>query len=232
MLQHKMDSSSHHIPHQVNSLDVILNYQNTDVVLKFRKEWDVSPEEADELFIEMKKFLWLAAMSLNDCANITVHQQFHIIDEMWHTFIQFTDAYSNFCEEYLGGFLHHFPMTNDMIQKEMRHVNQTGITYREYRFKEYTDQLQRIETLLGAESVLKWYGEYAVKYSVLNLNRLRKPIESINDPTYADTIAPLLNLPADKFLKTIMKVTVWTLPASVCGCSGKGCGAGCSCNSR
>lgn len=144
MLQHEMESSSQYYPHQVRSLNDVMNYNNIDVLLKFRKEWEVSPEEADDIFAEMKKFLWLATTNLKDCFNITVHEQFQIIDEMWHIFIQFTDAYTHFCEEYLGGYLHHYPLTNDMIKKEMKHVNKTGVTYNDYRYNEYKNQLEKI----------------------------------------------------------------------------------------
>ncbi|EOY2735481.1 hypothetical protein MXF07_24245 [Klebsiella pneumoniae] len=232
MLQHSMKSTSLHSPLEVASREAIMNYQNTDVLLKFRKEWDVSPEEAEFIFAETKKFIWLASTSLRDCFNIKVHEQFTIIDEMWHTFIQFTDAYTSFCEDYLGGYLHHYPSTNDMIRKELKHVNETGITYSDYRYNEYVNQIQRIERSLGAETVTTWYGHFAVKYSMENLNALRKPLASSADGTYIKKITPLLDMPADKFIKIIMRRDVWMDNGSTCGCSGKGCGAGCSCNSR
>jgi len=209
-----------------------MNYQNTDVLLKFRKEWDVSPEEAEFIFAETKKFIWLASASLRECLNIKVHEQFTIIDEMWHTFIQFTDAYTNFCENYVGGYLHHYPSTNDMIRKELKHVNETGMTYSDYRYNEYVSQIQRIESSLGADTVATWYGYFAVKYSTENLNVLRKPLLSSSDGTYIKKIKPLLDMSAENFIKIIMRRDVWMDNGSTCGCSGKGCGAGCSCNSR
>ena len=232
MLQHSMKSTSLHSPLDVASLEAIMNYQNTDVLLKFRKEWDVSPEEAELIFAETKKFIWLASTSLRECFNIKVHEQFTIIDEMWHIFIQFTDAYTSFCEDYLAGYLHHYPSTNDMIRQELKHVNETGITYRDYRYNEYVNQIERIERSLGAETVATWYGHFAVKYSMENLNALRKPLVSSTDGTYIKKITPLLDMPADKFVKIIMRRDVWMDDGSTCGCSGKGCGAGCSCNSR
>ena len=54
MLQHKMNSSSYAKVHNVSSLEDIMSYHNDDVLLKFRKEWNVTPEEADDIFNETK----------------------------------------------------------------------------------------------------------------------------------------------------------------------------------
>ena len=61
MLQHKIGSAHETQPLEVSSLEKILLYQNHDLLLKFRKEWDVTPEQADDIFTELKKFLWLAS---------------------------------------------------------------------------------------------------------------------------------------------------------------------------
>ncbi len=61
MLQHKIGSAYETQPLEVSSLEKILIYQNHDLLLKFRKEWDVTPEQADDIFTELKKFLWLAS---------------------------------------------------------------------------------------------------------------------------------------------------------------------------
>lgn len=229
MLKNKIKNSNISIPLEVNALESILAYQNHDVVLKFRKEWDVSPEEADDIFMETKKFLYISSKCQTECFNITVHEQFMIIDEMWHTFIQFTDAYSHFCQEYLGGFLHHFPATNEMRQQEIRHVTKLGLSFNDYRADIYRKQVNKICSTLGINTVVKWYANYAVTYSIDNLNKLRKPIVgSINDQ-YINSVAPFLNLPAEKIYDIIMKKNSWGT-FDVCGCNGKGCGAGCSCN--
>jgi hypothetical protein len=34
------------------------------------------------------------------------------IDEIWHTFILFTDEYATFCAEVAGRFIHHAPSVN------------------------------------------------------------------------------------------------------------------------
>ncbi|MEQ0233769.1 hypothetical protein [Klebsiella sp. CN_Kp109] len=230
MLQHKIGSAHETQPLEVSSLEKILLYQNHDLLLKFRKEWDVTPEQADDIFTELKKFLWLASTCQTECFNITVHEQFLVIDEMWHTFIQFTDAYKQFCEEHLGGFLHHFPATNDMIRKEIKHITSLGVSFDDYQAERFKNQIDKISSKLGIETAVKWYARYAVMYSIENLNSLRKPIIATANKDYHSNIVPFLNLPVEKIYE-VMKINVWS-GFIVCGCSGKGCGAGCSCNSR
>ncbi|MGK3550300.1 hypothetical protein ACSLOE_30545, partial [Escherichia coli] len=42
----------------------------------------------------------------------------------------------------------------------IRHVNEHGITFQEYRFNEYKNQIEKIAFYLGHETVAKWYGDY------------------------------------------------------------------------
>ena len=51
-------------------------------------------------------------------------------------------------------------------------------------------------------------------------------------PSLKESNVNFMILPAAEFVKIIMRKDVWNDNGSVCGCSGKGCGAGCSCNSR
>ena len=64
-----------------------------------------TPEFTDELFDEMKKFLYLCAT--NDGAMAPPED----IDEIWHNFILFTGDYADYCKSKVGFFLHHQPLT-------------------------------------------------------------------------------------------------------------------------
>ncbi|MGK3325801.1 hypothetical protein ACSLO2_27395, partial [Escherichia coli] len=58
-----------------------------------------------------------------------------------------------------------------------RHVNEHGITFQEYRFNEYKNQIEKIAFYLGHETVAKWYGDYAIK-SVRNVgDRLEEELD-------------------------------------------------------
>ncbi|MGK3325805.1 hypothetical protein ACSLPB_29210, partial [Escherichia coli] len=50
--------------------------------------------------------------------------------------------------------------------------NEHGITFQEYRFNEYKNQIEKIAFYLGHETVAKWYGDYAVRYMCIISNIL------------------------------------------------------------
>lgn len=62
-------------------------------------------EEANALFVELKRYLLLAHGQ-----GERVVPMFSLrIDEVWHQFILFTADYSAFCERHFGHYLHHVP---------------------------------------------------------------------------------------------------------------------------
>ena len=147
-----------------------------------------------------------------------------IIDEMWHSFILFTDSYHEFCEKNFGAYLHHFPFTRGMLREEIKYVSKKNSSFQREKEEGYMRQIDLIEQLFGPETVVKWYLDYADKYGVDSLNLMRKPLDGTNSNTdNIDRNSPYsILIGAIKNLQSI----------GGCACSGKGCGAGCSCNSR
>lgn len=231
MLQQQIYSSINTAPLSVSTLEKVMQYENDDLIHKFCKEWDVTHEEACDIFDETKKFLFLAATCQTQCVNITVHQQIQVIDEMWHTFVLFTDQYYQFCENYLGGFLHHFPFTREMLRSEIKFVTSTNGDFESYKKEIFQNQILKIKDILGQDTVVKWYGEYSFKYSLDKLNSLRRPLTfgESDSGMVSGISADILALPKNEIFKIIMGSTTTN---AGCGCSGRGCGAGCSCNSR
>ena len=88
-----------------------------------------------------------------------------IIDEMWHMFILFTEDYYNFCNKYFGHYIHHLPETQEK--------NISSTTKNNFK-KQHT----MISEVLGKGTVEKWYNEYPAKYSIDQLNNIRKPFKS------------------------------------------------------
>ena len=60
------------------------------------------------------------------------------LDELWHTFIIFTEKYQNFCTALGGNFIHHYPV----IHKEGAHAQRDPKTA-------YKDFLRDYEELFG-----------------------------------------------------------------------------------
>jgi len=62
-------------------------------------------DEAGFLFREVKRYLLL-----QDVDGRTWPMYSRRIDEAWHQFILYTKAYHDFCDRFLGGYLHHTPL--------------------------------------------------------------------------------------------------------------------------
>lgn len=87
----------------IKSPEEFTAYQHERVVDRFMKVHKTSKEEAETIFRELMKFLYVTAhIPASSPPSATV-------DEMWHTFLMFTADYFNFCAEYAGRFLHHQP---------------------------------------------------------------------------------------------------------------------------
>jgi hypothetical protein len=145
----------------------IKNYVNRDVISNFRKSYDVSEAEANDLFQEMKKWLWLCAKAKsarkeNDLMvpkRLSIFPGMFMIDEMWHTFILFTADYLNFCNAHLGTFIHHRPDGESSSTNGSHDVK---------------IQMSYIYDHLGEETVTLWFVTYPEKYSAKNIRILRR----------------------------------------------------------
>ncbi len=151
----------------IPSLQAILAYQNEDIVSRFVDKYEVTEAEAADIFTETKKFLYLSHFE-----RVFITNDLLIIDEMWHNFILFTHEYQQFCQTHFGGFKHHMPTPK--VEKEARErrrlADQEGAT------QEFMNQLEWLMSVtydhLGAETVEKWFDEYAEKYGPKQLKAL------------------------------------------------------------
>lgn len=97
----------------------ILKYKNKDLLARYQKDYPNNHLKPKEALIELLKYFWLirkhqkAVMlhpkktSLQFSAGI--HSEMKEIDDMWHTFLLFTQDYTDFCQKYFSGFIHHVP---------------------------------------------------------------------------------------------------------------------------
>src|SRR5256885_1327174 len=93
----------------------VLAYENENVVSRFAEDFSVSFPDAQEIFLETKRWLWLCAKRKQSVDSGGAHfslplfNEAFAIDMMWHTFLLFTADYAAFCERYFGFFVHHAP---------------------------------------------------------------------------------------------------------------------------
>src|SRR5690349_14913902 len=91
-------------------LEKVLEYRNENVISSFLDSFDISEDEALDIFVEMLRFLWFSNIS-DGKEFVTIDHPLIILDEMWHQFILTTKDYNKFCKEYFGKYIHHSPTT-------------------------------------------------------------------------------------------------------------------------
>lgn len=167
--------STVHKSGKICSLDKALEYQNDDVVYRFTTLWDVSFAEAQDLFLETKKWLWLCAQSEKQRLKITTPML--IIDEMWHNFVLFCREYMEYCQDRFGRYIYHAPTPHSEKEEHKKLYKADPISAAEKRMREQIKQLELIYQNLGVETLLKWYREYPERYNEEFFKQSYKPMK-------------------------------------------------------
>jgi hypothetical protein len=158
------------------SLAQALAYRNDQILHKFQERWDVSFEEAGELFEETKKWLWLqvAARRVAEAPPLAMTVALAMVDEMLHTFILFTREYIQYCDENYGVYLHHTPMTKKEKDAKLAWFKAAPDEMLAHEAEFLSGMYSFTYDLLGEETVQRWYAEYPVKYSGSRMSELAR----------------------------------------------------------
>jgi hypothetical protein len=150
----------------MKTLSETLAFKAPEIVLKFQVSSGLSIEDSEIVFNETKKWLWACAKrtqdfekGLNVPGPLLITPEIRTIDEMWHCFLLFTKDYLNFCEIYLGRFIHHEPLTQNQIRdfQNLRDIDpEEALRNRQTQLK---PQLEFLYDLFGPETVKLWYRE-------------------------------------------------------------------------
>jgi hypothetical protein len=138
------------VPLRPLPLSQVLAYRHPAVVDRFRTAWDVGTDEADELWADTLRWLWLCASSPTSSMFITASMT--LVDEMWHGFLLTTRDYAAFCDAYLGRFIHHQPGADG----DAGGADQQRAALRA--------QIARVYDRLGPEVARRWYDDYQRRY--------------------------------------------------------------------
>lgn len=165
------------IDFNVKSLEETLAYQNDVIVYNFIEKFDMPFAEANNLFIEVKRWLWLCAMNGGKTKNkLYINQDLRILDQMWHVFILFTYDYKMFCLDYLGTFINHSPtpyQEKAIFQKMIDDKNELFFEKNRKKEKEF---YEIVYDTFGNEILRKWFLEFPLKYSTENIKNMYKGI--------------------------------------------------------
>lgn len=157
------------------SVEEAIAYQNDDILHRFTKVWDVNFEEAEDLFLEIKKWLWLCSQPKEQGLGIST--PLLILDEMWHNFILFTAEYTEYCYSHFGRYIHHAPTSQSEIDayKEQREIEPAVAMGK--MMEEQQKQFELIYKKLGVETLFKWYVEYPERYNADFFKESHRPME-------------------------------------------------------
>lgn len=151
------------------TLSELREFKNEAVVHRFLETWDLPVAEAEELFEEMKKWLWLNAYlderSAADRFPLAISQSTKLIDEMWHTFILFTKDYEDFCARCFGHLVHHQPTPRSAYDVVIAEYEREPDAVIDRNRELFARQYELIFDVLGEDTLVKWYDEYQARYT-------------------------------------------------------------------
>jgi len=178
-MNHKLLESKITRP-DIASLKEVMQYENPDVIERFRGSWDLTLEESEEIFNEMKKWLWICAdnakMRIVDpqTPNLAITSSLTLVDEMWHAFILFTKPYTAFCNKFFGFYIHHGPTTGLEKERIKKELEKDAEAYLKKVEQDLTIQYEYIYEKLGESTLQKWYSSWTDKFSSEYLNERYK----------------------------------------------------------
>lgn len=140
-------------------LDQLLEYKNPAVLKLYVQNYPNNILPAEEAFTEVLKYLWLCKKHQMEAAENEGNESFpdqvfmprsmREIDEMWHEFILFTEAYVDFCFSNFGEYMHHLPNIFDNAPLPRAVVE-----------REIEKMIPYIYDNLGEETVRTWFASY------------------------------------------------------------------------
>jgi len=139
-------------------INQLLEYNNSRIIARYEKDYPNNQLSANEALRELLKYFWICQKHNQDKENCpqdealnficSMHPEMHEIDDMWHTFLLFTQDYDEFCKTYFSRFIHHAPNMNE---------EKLDFDHFELQFARY---LSYVYDHLGEETLSIWFAEY------------------------------------------------------------------------
>ena len=153
----------------VKSLDEVLAYKNDEVVHRFARDYKLTLADAEEIFFETKRWLWLCASEMaaapdSPVKRIPLLSEARVIDLMWHMFVIFTRDYTDFCNAHFGFYLHHQPRLraeSEAWDKRVAEDPQAALAEHRERLR---GAYELIYDRLGHATLKKWCEEFPKRF--------------------------------------------------------------------
>lgn len=148
----------------------VLAYRNARVVRGFLRDYRLERSEANMLFREMLKLLWLMATK----RGLGIRPAWKPLDDMWHSFMLHSVDYHAFCERFFGTYLHHYPAT------ELRAPKPPWSK----QVLEWESDVDLVFDALGPATATLWFEGFFERYTPSFLDQHRKTeVEKSDDFT-------------------------------------------------
>jgi len=166
------------IRRRLRPLADVLAYANDEVVHRFLKLYRIPFREASDLFTETRRWLWALARSsqMADGPRLAIYSHMLFIDEMWHNFVLFTKEYTRFCDDFLGGYIHHLPMTREEQARLRARFRKNPRAAVKRSQREKLEQCDFIFHELGEGTLKRWYSDFPKRYTASFVNARRRPL--------------------------------------------------------
>jgi hypothetical protein len=158
------------------TLDEVLQYSHSDVVHRFASTYGITREQSEDIFTQVKKWLWLAHQRrlAGLDVGLSIDVPIVVIDEMWHNFVLFTKEYTAFCLHFFGYYMHHAPTTEAEEHEHKDHLRKLDRAGREQSRKDkMRPQYEYIYDHLGKDTFVKWYLEYPKTFGYHRLAQMQ-----------------------------------------------------------
>lgn len=157
-------------PHPAGALRPLrdaLAYRNRHVVDRFLERHPLPRDEAEDLFVETLRWLWLCRRADGDprAPALFIDDCMALLDEMWHAFLLFTRDYAGYCDEYLGGYVHHEPTTSEEKARTARERERDPAAFLAEREAAMRALYDYVYDELGEETLVKWYSTYPERHA-------------------------------------------------------------------
>jgi len=94
-------------PKSYEALQRLTAYRNEDVLTRYMADSGKNRAEAEAAWTAFLQFMGVC-MFKSDRVTATP-----TVDGIWHAFLLHTKQYANFCDTYMGGFVHHEPTSDE-----------------------------------------------------------------------------------------------------------------------
>ena len=101
-----------------------MNFPMKRVLDRYTLDYLASREDAESLERELKRYLILFAINPQKG-----YPMAGPVDDLWHTFLLFTQQYAQFCQQVAGHFIHHVPADPAASPAQLRQWQEDYATF-------------------------------------------------------------------------------------------------------